>query len=81
MKTIKLKKDDRNHAVQEIQAFFQKERNEEIGNLHAEFLLDFVLEKIGPAIYNQAIEDAHTLLLRQLEELYSLQKVNRTDEV
>lgn len=74
MQPIKLKKDDRTHAVQEIQTFFLKERDEEIGNLPAEFLLDFVLEKIAPIIYNQAIEDAHTLLLRQLEELYGLQK-------
>lgn len=74
MHKIKLVKDDRNNAVREIQTFFQKEREEEIGNLHAEFLLDFILEKIGPAIYNQAIEDAHATLLQQLEELYSLQK-------
>ena len=74
MQPIKLKKDDRDRAVQEIQTFFLKERDEEIGNLPAEFLLDFVLEKIAPRIYNQAIEDAHILLLRQLEELYGLQK-------
>lgn len=75
MNKIKLSKDARKSAIEEIQSFFLKERDEEIGNLGAEFLLDFILEKIGPVIYNQAIEDAHTLLLQQIEELYSLQKI------
>lgn len=75
MANIKLSKDARKSAIEEIQSFFLKERDEEIGNLGGEFLLDFILEKIGPVIYNQAIEDAHSLLLQQTEELYSLQKI------
>ena len=71
---IKLTKDERTIAIKEIQAYFQNERDEEIGNLSAEFILDFFLEKIGPFIYNQAIEDSRVFILKQVEELYSLQK-------
>ncbi|MDR3563026.1 MAG: DUF2164 domain-containing protein [Negativicutes bacterium] len=74
MSKIKLTKDDRTNAVRDIQAYFLQEREEEIGNLAAEFFLDFILAKIGPSIYNQAIDDAHTLLFTQIEELYGLQK-------
>ena len=74
MNKITFSKDNRIKAIQEIQAYFQKELDEEIGNLAAGFLLDFILEKIGPTIYNQAIEDAHTLMHQQLDELYALQK-------
>ena len=74
MSKITFTKENRTTSVQEIQAYFQKELDEDIGNLAAEFLLDFILEKIGPVIYNQAIEDAHTLMHQHVDELYSLQK-------
>ena len=74
MSKITFTKENRVNAVQEIQAYFLTALDEEIGNLAAGFLLDFILEKIGPVIYNQAIDDAHTLLHQQVEELYSLQK-------
>ena len=45
-----------------IKHYFAEERDEEIGDLQASFLLDFVLEAIGPSIYNQAIRDAQARL-------------------
>ena len=74
MRKITLEDAEKKEAVHEIQAYFLKEKDEEIGNLAAEFLLDFFLEKVGPLIYNQAIEDAHALLLQQIDEMYGLQK-------
>lgn len=44
--------------VSAIKRYFLNERDEEIGDLAAAFFLDFVLETIGPSIYNQAIRDA-----------------------
>ena len=75
MQKITLEAAEKKKAVHEIQAYFLKEKDEEIGNLAAEFLLDFFLEKVGPLIYNQAIEDAHALLLQQIDEMYGLQKI------
>ena len=45
-----------------IKHYFLEERDEEIGDLQAGFLLDFVLEEIGPSIYNQALRDAQARL-------------------
>lgn len=45
-----------------IKRYFLEERDVEIGDLQASFLLDFVLKEIGPSIYNQAIKDAQASL-------------------
>ena len=42
---------------------------ERIGNLQAEALLDFLLEEIGPSIYNQAVRDAQGQLQQRVQEL------------
>lgn len=75
MNKLKITKEARTKAVSAIQSYFLMERDEEIGNLQAELLLDFILDKIGPMIYDQAIADAHALLLQQVDELYVLQKL------
>ena len=62
-----LTKDARERCVKEIVAYFLDERNEEIGIVAAESVLDFVLDKIGPEIYNRAIDDSKGVLSDQLE--------------
>lgn len=52
-----------------IKHYFSKERDEEIGELAASFFLDFVLEEIGPSIYNQGIKDAQASLQRTVADL------------
>lgn len=74
MKKFKLEKDVNVKIIADIQKYFLSERDEEIGNLSAELLLRFMIEKIGPAIYNQGIRDAHSLLSKKLEDLYGLEK-------
>ena len=74
MKKFKLEKDVNVKIIADIQEYFLNERDEEIGNLSAELLLRFMIEKIGPAIYNQGIRDAHSLLSKKLEDLYGLEK-------
>jgi uncharacterized protein (DUF2164 family) len=55
--------------VDEIKHYFRTERDEEIGDLQAGFLLDFVLETIGPSIYNQAVRDAQAKLQTAVADL------------
>lgn len=72
MKRIKLSKEEEKFALEEIVHFFDKERDEEIGNLAAAMLLEFFVEKIGPSVYNQAIADAQKYMTSKAEDLYSL---------
>ncbi|WP_378954676.1 DUF2164 domain-containing protein [Pelosinus sp. sgz500959] len=74
MKKFKLTKELKEQIITDIQNYFHDERDEEIGNLSAELLLQFMIEKVGPAIYNQAIRDAHSLVTKKIEDLYGLEK-------
>lgn len=74
MKKFKLEKEVKEKILADIQKYFTDEREEEIGSLSAELLLQFMIEKVGPAIYNQGIRDAHSLMSKKMEDLYGLEK-------
>ena len=48
----------RRAMVRELQAWLLEERDEDVGELAAGFLLDFVLDLAGPDLYNAALTDA-----------------------
>ena len=77
MKKIQLAKDDRNQAISDIKRYFLKEREEEIGDLSAGLLLDFISENIGPLYYNDAIKDAYAFITEKAEDLFGLEKLPR----
>ncbi|MRX71895.1 DUF2164 family protein [Bacillus lacus] len=73
-----LSKEERQQMLSDIQRFFYDTRGEEIGELAAGHVLDFIEESIAPHYYNQALDHAKTLLDDRLasvtEELYVLEK-------
>jgi len=69
MKAIELGKKEREQAVASIKRYFQEELPEPIGDLPAGLLLNFFLEEIGPAIYNQAIADAQARMASRIADL------------
>lgn len=69
MLTIELSKEKRAEAIASLKKYFEDEVREPIGDLRAGLLLDFFLEEIGPAIYNQAIADAQTRLAARVADL------------
>ena len=48
----------RRAMVRELQAWLLEERDEDVGELAAGFLLEFVLDLGGPDLYNAALTDA-----------------------
>lgn len=74
MKNFKLEKEQKVQIISQIQKYFLEERDEEIGNLSAALFMDFMIKQVGPAIYNQAIKDAHALVSKKIEDLYGLEK-------
>lgn len=74
MKAIELGNELKQDAIGGIKRFFQQERDEELSDFQAATILEFILAEVGPHIYNQALADAYTLMNKQLEELYGLQK-------
>ena len=49
--------------------FYRKEFDEELSEFCAEQLLDFFICRLGPSVYNQAIQDARKFLHDKMEEL------------
>ena len=74
MKKIEFSQEARQDILTAVREFFVKERDEEISEFQASAILDFMLQKIGPRIYNQAINDAHQLMTSRVEDLLALEK-------
>ncbi len=55
--------------MRRIRAYFERERDEELGELGAGFFLDFITEEIAPLFYNAAVADAQALLARAADLL------------
>lgn len=68
MTAIELDKQHRADAIASLKRYFE-ENHDPIGDLPAGQLLNFILEEIGPAIYNQAIHDAQARIQLQLSDL------------
>jgi uncharacterized protein (DUF2164 family) len=66
---IELTKEDRAQAVQSIERYFKENMEEKIGNVAAGALLGFLLEEIGPSIYNKAVADVQERLQARVADL------------
>ncbi|MCC3345388.1 DUF2164 domain-containing protein [Psychrobacter sanguinis] len=77
-KLLQLDKEQEEILLDELRAYMSDELDIDIGNLPAKFLLDFIVELIGPKIYDQAISDAEPWLYDRftgiLEDLSVLKK-------
>ncbi len=56
----------RQKIVNDIVDFFATERNEQIGVIAAEALLDFMIESFGAAIYNKGVDDTFQFIKERL---------------
>ena len=66
---IELPKDVRQQALASVERYFREHMDEPIGNVAAGALLNFFVEEIGPAIYNQAVADVQERLQARVSEL------------
>jgi uncharacterized protein (DUF2164 family) len=67
--TIELSREARQLAISSIERWFLENRDEKVGNITAGALLGFILEEIGPAVYNQAVTQVQERLLERVQEL------------
>ena len=67
--SFELSKDQHKEAVTSIIRYFRERREEEIGNIVATGLLDFLLEEIGPSIYNQAVTDIQNRMQMHVSDI------------
>ncbi|WII35846.1 DUF2164 domain-containing protein [Paenibacillus thiaminolyticus] len=78
MNPIKLPRERKEHIMEQVKQYFAEERSEELGDIGAEQLIDFMIKELGPHLYNQAVQDARKLLLERMaaleDDLYALER-------
>jgi uncharacterized protein (DUF2164 family) len=72
--TIKITKEKRGDMIATIKNYFLKEREEEIGDLAAGIMLDFIVKDLAPEFYNQGVYDSHKYMEDMIGDLLSIQK-------
>jgi uncharacterized protein (DUF2164 family) len=55
--------------VELLQDYLSEEFELDIGELDAEMFANFIQEKLGPTIYNHALDDARTHLATRMDQL------------
>jgi len=65
----RLTDEQRKTAKDDLIYFFESERNEKIGVIAADQLLDFFLEHVGSKLYNKGLTDARKVIDQRVEEL------------
>ena len=69
MAIVELEKAARDALLIELRDFMGEELKTPLGQFDGEFLLDFMLEHLGPAVNDQALLDAQTVLSARFESL------------
>ncbi|WP_426022907.1 DUF2164 domain-containing protein [Brevundimonas sp. PWP3-1b1] len=82
MKPIEFSKDERAAATGKLRDYFAREVDQDMGQLPAEMLLDFIGKEIGGAFYNRGVRDAQRLVQQKAEDiveaLYGLERATPT---
>lgn len=74
---IRIEKENKEEMIAKLKDYFYRERSEEIGDLAAGNLYDFVMKEMGPYLYNQGVKDAKFVAEQKImnleEDLSSLE--------
>lgn len=75
---ISLTLEEKNQLLEEIVYYFETEREEKLGIIGSEKILDFFMDSLGVLIYNRALDDAKRWHDKRMEDVeadfYSLYK-------
>ena len=72
---IKISKETRGDMISSIKNYFEKEREEELGDLAAGLILDFIIEDLASDFYNQGVYDSYQFMNNRCEDLLSILKL------
>ena len=66
---VQLSDDTRQKVLASIRRYFSEQLDQDIGDLQAGLMLEFILKEVGPSIYNAAIGDAQTYMRDRVADL------------
>jgi uncharacterized protein (DUF2164 family) len=78
---INLSEERKQGILRKFASFYYSEFDEDISEYRAEQVLDFFMNILGPAIYNQAIQDARAFITEKLEDLDAEFFINETFDI
>jgi uncharacterized protein (DUF2164 family) len=71
---FKLTKEKREEMIAAIKTYFLDEREEEIGDLASNLMLNFIIEELAPEFYNKGVHDSYKYMSDRVDDLLSIQK-------
>jgi uncharacterized protein (DUF2164 family) len=66
---ISISDNARKHAIASIKRYFADDLDQDIGELKAGLVLEFILKEIAPTVYNSAIGDAQAFLQERVADM------------
>ena len=66
---IELTKPETDAVVPSLQKYFREELEQELSEMKARFLLDYIMKEIGPFAYNKGVKDAEAYFRGKVEDL------------
>ena len=66
--------EQKQQGIKAIKNFFSESRGEDLGDLAAMLIFEFIGEQFGPYYYNKGINDTKYYIQEKLEDVYSLEK-------
>lgn len=78
MSDIEFSKEEKEDILRRLREYFDDELDRELGGFEAQFLLDFLIQTLGPYFYNRGLLDARAVFERRLESvmeaIYEIEK-------
>ncbi|WP_159652827.1 DUF2164 domain-containing protein [Vibrio atypicus] len=80
MSKIEFTSQQKQAMAESLQTYLEEELDVEIGQFDAEFMFDFIVEKLGPTFYNKGLEDAKAIMERKMmdigDEIYEIEQIS-----
>lgn len=76
-KKIKVNESQKLEMIDKVKKYFKEERNESLGDLAADLVLDFFIKELAPNIYNQGVEDSYAYIRDSTEDILALKIFRR----
>lgn len=70
---FKLAKEQRESMIAKIKKYFYDERDEEIGDLASDLMLDFIINELASEFYNQGVYDSYKYINDRCEDMLNIQ--------
>lgn len=67
--TMELRPQETEEIIHSLKRYFSSELDQEIGDLKAKLLLDYIMKEIAPFAYNQGVKHAEEYFRNKLEDL------------